>query len=272
MSKANVTKIALACLFMVPSIATADWIYYDDGTPRQHWVWANPNHDCGWGIRVIAPADGWVDSISTFFSEKTNPGGDSAMFRIYGALPNNMPDSSDIRMELPNVHIERWTWNKFPLDTTLTHMEANEMFFSFYLQLGDQYHTHYFTTDLYWNSPAMMLQLIYGVFRMSDIAGDHLQRVHFVTSSNGVGEWMEEKPVRSGLEGLAGRIRAVPNPFTCFAKVPGHEAEPFALYDISGKFVGTYKGDRIGVGLSPGIYFLRSPDNKDKPLRIVKVR
>jgi hypothetical protein len=63
-----------------------------------------------------------------------------------------------------------------------------------------------------------------------------------------------------------------PNPFVSFATLPGHEAERFSLYDVSGRKVGTYKGDRIGEGLAPGVYFLRSSDKKDKPLRIVKVR
>jgi hypothetical protein len=66
--------------------------------------------------------------------------------------------------------------------------------------------------------------------------------------------------------------RVAPNPFVSYAKTPGHEAESFALYDVSGRKVGVFKGDRIGSGLSAGIYFLK-PEGKDsKPLRIVKLR
>jgi len=72
--------------------------------------------------------------------------------------------------------------------------------------------------------------------------------------------------------GQGERMRATPNPFTSFASIPGHEAERFSLYDISGRRVGTCRGDRVGERLSPGVYFLRSSDSKDKPLRIVKVR
>jgi hypothetical protein len=36
--------------------------------------------------------------------------------------------------------------------------------------------------------------------------------------------------------------------------------------------VGVYKGDRIGEGLSAGVYFLRPEGKDDKPLRVVKVR
>jgi len=68
------------------------------------------------------------------------------------------------------------------------------------------------------------------------------------------------------------KFNPIPNPFTFFATLPGHEAERFALYDISGRKIGIYKGDRIGEGLSAGVYFLR-PEGKDaKPLRVVKVR
>jgi hypothetical protein len=60
--------------------------------------------------------------------------------------------------------------------------------------------------------------------------------------------------------------------FTSFATLPGHEAERFSLYDVSGRKVGTYRGDRVGEGLGPGVYFLRSSDSQAKPVRVVKVR
>jgi hypothetical protein len=67
-----------------------------------------------------------------------------------------------------------------------------------------------------------------------------------------------------------------PNPFISFAAVPYHESERFELYDISGRNVGTYKGNRIGQNLVPGVYFLRplalTPRSSAPTLRIVKVR
>ena len=71
---------------------------------------------------------------------------------------------------------------------------------------------------------------------------------------------------------FVGDLRITPNPFTSFATLPGHEAERFSVYDISGRKIGIFRGDRVGEGLAPGVYFLRSSENKDKPLRIVKVR
>jgi len=63
-----------------------------------------------------------------------------------------------------------------------------------------------------------------------------------------------------------------PNPFASFGTIPGHFSERFALYDIAGRKVGTYKGDRVGEGLSAGVYFIRHDHSDIKPLRIVKVR
>jgi hypothetical protein len=64
----------------------------------------------------------------------------------------------------------------------------------------------------------------------------------------------------------------VPNPFASFTTLPGHQAERFALYDISGRWVGVWKGDRVGEGLSPGVYFLKPEGQGGKPLRVVKIR
>ncbi len=67
-------------------------------------------------------------------------------------------------------------------------------------------------------------------------------------------------------------LKITPNPFISFATLPGHEAERFVIYDISGRKVGTYKGDRIGEGLIPGVYFLKPESREARPLRVVKIR
>jgi hypothetical protein len=68
------------------------------------------------------------------------------------------------------------------------------------------------------------------------------------------------------------RLKPIPNPFTSFATVPGHSSDRFALYDISGRRVGVYRGDRIGEGLAAGVYFIKAEGKGNKPLRVVKVR
>jgi hypothetical protein len=75
----------------------------------------------------------------------------------------------------------------------------------------------------------------------------------------------------SRLTPITSRLSVVPNPFTTFATLPGHSTDRFALYDISGRRVGVYKGDRIGEGLRAGVYFLRELEAKAKPVRIVKL-
>jgi len=67
-------------------------------------------------------------------------------------------------------------------------------------------------------------------------------------------------------------LKVIPNPFLTFATLPGHEAVRFALYDISGRRVGTYRGDRVGADLTPGVYFIKPEEKQSKPLRIVKLR
>ena len=69
-----------------------------------------------------------------------------------------------------------------------------------------------------------------------------------------------ETPIRRLDSSTVRQLKATPNPFTSFATLPGHEAERFSLYDISGRKVGTYQGDRVGEGLAPGVYFLRYPE------------
>jgi hypothetical protein len=67
-------------------------------------------------------------------------------------------------------------------------------------------------------------------------------------------------------------IKPTPNPFTSFTSVRGREGERFELYDIAGKRVGSYAGERIGNGLPPGVYFLWSGSSPVGIVRLVKLR
>jgi len=89
------------------------------------------------------------------------------------------------------------------------------------------------------------------------------------TDANGnVG--VEDKAASSTVSRFPFSVR--PNPFLTSATVPGHSTERFALYDISGRRVGTYRGDRIGEGLAAGVYFLKAKGVSSPPIRVVKVR
>ena len=67
-------------------------------------------------------------------------------------------------------------------------------------------------------------------------------------------------------------LRVTPNPFVFFASVPGHASERFALYDVSGRRVGTYPGAKVGEGLRPGVYFLKREGEEEEVVRVVKIR
>lgn len=95
--------------------------------------------------------------------------------------------------------------------------------------------------------------------------------IYYKRNPTGNPSSVDEKPDHKE-QRLEVRFRAKPNPFTSFTTLPGHASERFGLYDISGRRVGTYKGDRIGEGLSAGVYFLRPFGGNAKPLRIVKLR
>jgi hypothetical protein len=112
--------------------------------------------------------------------------------------------------------------------------------------------------------------IIAGIY---DYGGSNPQVYLIKTDSSGrVG--VEDKKVSPPARSFPFSVR--PNPFTSFASIPHHESERFDLYDISGRNVGTYRSDRIGEGLPPGVYFLRpstlTPRFSTPTLRIVKIR
>jgi hypothetical protein len=64
-------------------------------------------------------------------------------------------------------------------------------------------------------------------------------------------------------------LQVVCTPFSSFAVARGHERELFNLYNVSGRMVGTYKGEKIGEGLPAGIYFLKQVSGNVRPVRLV---
>jgi hypothetical protein len=90
------------------------------------------------------------------------------------------------------------------------------------------------------------------------------------TYTSGFGVEERDQPSNAGMpdRGLTAR----PDPFASYTSISGHERDHFVLYDVSGRRVGTYRGDRIGEGLRAGVYFLKEHNGNSRPLRIVKVR
>ncbi len=84
--------------------------------------------------------------------------------------------------------------------------------------------------------------------------------------------------VNVGIEGKAEvreqnlEVKIHPNPFTSFTTVRGRETDRFGLYDVSGRRVGSCRGDRIGEGVSPGVYFIIPLEKPASPVRTVKVK
>ncbi len=78
--------------------------------------------------------------------------------------------------------------------------------------------------------------------------------------------------LRPSLHSSSSKIQAQPNPFDKFTCVRGQEGNTFALYDLTGRLKGLYKGHRIGADAAPGIYFLKPEGKGVTPVRVVKVR
>jgi len=124
------------------------------------------------------------------------------------------------------------------------------------------------------SQPSPMNEFLYSVQFPSNAQTGYAVGVYgtiLKTTDGGDGpSFVEEEVFSSSASRPASSVR--PNPFTSFATIPGHSSVRFALYDISGRRVGVYKGDRIGEGLRAGVYFLRAESGDAKPFRIVKVK
>jgi|GEM_PF-3384375 len=102
------------------------------------------------------------------------------------------------------------------------------------------------------------------VYYKDDATG--YRQIYKVTSGVGIEE------DETGIRKEATSIRVYPNPFTSFATIPGYEQESFVVYDVMGRKVGIYSGNRIGGELAPGVYFVLGLDTASAPARFVKVK
>lgn len=224
----------------------------------------------GWGSSVQQTPDGgyiiagtcgplWGDYDVYLF--KTNAQGDTLWTRKYGMSPD--PDygrSVDQTTDGGYIVVGSTDYIGTGVDVYLVKTKAN----------GDTLWTRrYDHWD--WDEGYSVQQTQDGGFIISGFTFDNNNEdVYLIkTDGNGNSAVAEKREYRGSLDV---RLKVIPNPFAAFAKVPGQEKESFVLYDISGRRVGIYRGDRIGEGVSPGVYFLRSESQAAKPLRLVKLR
>jgi hypothetical protein len=117
-------------------------------------------------------------------------------------------------------------------------------------------------------SPSLSSDGLRFIFCSNRPSRDSLKRFWESRWETGVVVWDDGFIFGCGKSGFT----VTPNPFTSFTRVSGHSSDRFVLYDVSGRRVGTYRGDRIGEGLRAGVYFIRAEGKGNKPLRVVKVR
>jgi photosystem II stability/assembly factor-like uncharacterized protein len=63
-----------------------------------------------------------------------------------------------------------------------------------------------------------------------------------------------------------------PNPVRTAARIPDQSRTVFNIYDATGRLVGSCRGDGIGQGLKPGVYFAEAAGGSDPRVKFVKLR
>jgi len=213
------------------------------------------------GYIVAGYTDSFGDSDQVYLI-KTNGSGDTLWTRTYGGVNDDRGYSVQQTSDGSYI-VGGWT-NSFGNFVQVYLIKTNAG--------GDTLWTRTYggTGDDYCNSVQQTVDGGYIVAGYTSSFGNGNQVYLIKTDAEG----------NSGVEMQGGRLdgstvrqlKATPNPFTSFAQIPGHSSEIFALYDVSGRRVGTYKGDRIGEGLQAGVYFVRTLEGKAGMARIVKIR
>jgi len=222
-----------AVLFLLPGLASAGWVSQSSGTTRYLYSVHFP---------VDAQTGYAVGDLGTIL--KTTDGG-----------ANWVSQSSGTTNNLYSVH--------FPVDAQTGYA-------------AEWYGTIVKTTDggVNWVcQPSGTTNYLYSVTFPVDASTGYVvgEGGTILKTTNGGSSFVEQTIEVKG-KGLDLGLKVAPNPFTSFATVPDHSSDRFTLYDVSGRRVGVYKGDRIGEGLRAGVYFMRAESGKGKPVRVVKVR
>jgi hypothetical protein len=198
---------------------------------------------------------GFPEDSSMVYLLKTDSSGDLLWSRTYGQALNAFGSSVDETQDGGFV-VAGYTyfWNGTPTVYLLRTTPS-----------GDSLWTRTFG-GLGWEKGNSVRQTSDGGYIIAGANGDVLL---IKTDGNGnVG--IAAKP-DCRLKAVA-KITAKPNPFISYATIPGYEKEGFLVYDVAGRMVGTFKGERIGEGLGAGVYFVKAQTRSEAPCRIVKLR
>jgi hypothetical protein len=252
-------------VYLVKTNAQGDtiWTRLYGGTSVDEGHSVQQTQDGGY---VVAGYTGSFGNRGQVYLIKTNASGDTLWTRNYGGA--DFDDGWSVQQTSDTGYIVAGRYNAVGTVPQVYLIKTNAS--------GDTLWTRdYGGTDNDWGfSVKQTTDGGYIVAGFTESFGNGRQVYLIKTDANGnvgVGEGTEVRGKR-----LEVRLTAKPNPFTSFATLSGHEAERFSLYDISGRLVGYYKGDRVGWDVSPGIYFLRlytlHPTPYTQLLRIVKIR
>jgi hypothetical protein len=195
---------------------------------------------------------------------KTNATGDTLWTRTYGGT--GVDEGRSVQQTLDGGYIVTGMTNSYGNDYQVYLIKINGA--------GDTIWTRTYGGALY-DEGCSIQQTSDGGYIIGGYSksfGDGNQVYLIKTDANGNSGVEESRQGDKETRRQGERLRATPNPFTSFATLPGHSSDRFALYDVSGRRVGIYRGDRIGSDVPQGVYFIREENGEGKPVRVVKVR
>jgi hypothetical protein len=255
------------------TVEATNWLFYDDGMAANAWAWYVALN--GWGVQFPVAVNWWVDSIAAHIWDTSwpSPGGTDAIFRIY----DGASAPTTIRWEIDTT-VVRGAWNKYAVDTTLTHFTVGDNVYLFYIQAVDYPNCPGLSIDAAVNQPSYMWQVLDGVFTVANSGGDWLLRIHII-GETGVGEWISITP-----DPFLFKAPTISNGNTAIEfTLPVSTRTELVVYDATGRLCKTLISGDLSAGthhlntnyeLSAGVYFysLRTESGIDMTRKFLLVR
>jgi hypothetical protein len=135
--------------------------------------------------------------------------------------------------------------------------------------LGDTLWTRYYGSGMTEGAECVQ-QTADGGYILVGTNGGNAQILLIKTDQYGNVSNIEEKGFPQRMIYLPLLVR--PNPFCSFTTIIDHNKERFVLYDITGRKLGSYFGEKIGFDLPPGVYFIGPEDKNIKPVKVIKLK